>query len=372
MSTFVDTRDRLDHLKDAFAEIISTVNNVNVGLMRFTDPGGPILWPVSAVDADVNAIEAPGEAVGFPVNVQVSDGADDAEELLATGTVDLASPVLEIAEVNTGITQTLSVVNDAGMRVIDQNNNAEEDGAGNILTGDQFDMDPSQFNAVRFNSVPIPADSPIGDVTIDNARVKFTARNGDDDAPTFEISGHKTVTPPAFPASCTGCSDVSARGKTDARVIWSPEPWSIDENGPDTTTEDLSTIVQELIRLPGWQGSGNAIVFRLDPSTSSGKRRAYTFRGSQGIASRRPELQVTYTLNTVTSAIQDQMIGMRFRQVSIPTGATITSAVLEFFPFEVLADAIDITIVGERIGDSPAFTTATKDLSNRTPTVANV
>ena len=68
----------------------------------------------------------------------------------------------------------------------------------------------------------------------------------------------------------------------------------------------------------------------------------------------------------------NQLIGMRFQEVAIPAGATITSAVLEFFPSEVLADAINIKISGEASDDSTPFTTTANDLSGRLKTVAAV
>ena len=40
------SQDRLDRMKDALRLILDDANNINVGLMRFTDPGGPILFPV--------------------------------------------------------------------------------------------------------------------------------------------------------------------------------------------------------------------------------------------------------------------------------------------------------------------------------------
>ena len=61
MSVSVDSDgDRMDHMKAAFNEIMDSSNNINVGLMRFTDPGGPVLWPVSDIDADAAALETGG------------------------------------------------------------------------------------------------------------------------------------------------------------------------------------------------------------------------------------------------------------------------------------------------------------------------
>ena len=46
--------DRLDNMKTALNQILDNATNVNVGLMRFSDPGGPVLFPVSYVDEDGN------------------------------------------------------------------------------------------------------------------------------------------------------------------------------------------------------------------------------------------------------------------------------------------------------------------------------
>jgi len=54
------SQDRLDRMKDALHTILDSANNINVGLMRFTDPGGPVLFPVSNIDEDVSVIQAGG------------------------------------------------------------------------------------------------------------------------------------------------------------------------------------------------------------------------------------------------------------------------------------------------------------------------
>jgi type IV pilus assembly protein PilY1 len=57
------SEDRLDRMKDALHTILDDANNINVGLMRFTDPGGPILFPVSYIDEDVSVVMAGAAAV---------------------------------------------------------------------------------------------------------------------------------------------------------------------------------------------------------------------------------------------------------------------------------------------------------------------
>ena len=76
------TETRMQRLQEAFNILMDNVTNVNVGLAQYTLPGGPILFPVSYIDADAKAIEG----TAFPdVSARISSAADDAEEFLSGG-----------------------------------------------------------------------------------------------------------------------------------------------------------------------------------------------------------------------------------------------------------------------------------------------
>ena len=364
MSGNVDSNgDRLDHMKDAFFQIMDSVNNINVGLMRFTDPGGPILWPVSFVDEDADVIEG-GGSVGFPVNVRVSNANDDSEEVILTGNITLDSDELNFINTDGGIaTVTIDQSDNTGMRVLAQTDNAEELG-DDIITLNRIDMDSAQTNAVRFSSVPVP----VGAVVTD-ARVIFTARDNNSGSPTYVIRGESNANPAAFPTSCNGCADVTNRTTTATSVTWSPPDWSGNDKGADTTTPNLATIVNSIITLGGW-APGNAMVFIIDPSTTGGVRSANTFQGAGGDTSRVAELQITYQLAAAAPPLP-QITGMRFPEVPIPQGATITNAFLEFYPSTLSTTDIDVDIAAEASDDAAPFTATSGDLSGRlrTPVV---
>lgn len=373
-------KDRLDNMKDAFVQIMDSSNNINVGLMRFTDPGGPILWPVSYIDEDVAVVESGGASVGFPVNARILNGADDAEELVAPaspddGKVDLASIELDLIAAPAATT-TISVLNDAGMKVNSGDDNAEEQADGDISTGNRLDMDGNQFIGVRFDSVPLDPG-----VEVTDARIIFTARSQDvDNSPTFLVSGEDSTNPGAFSTGCSNsCDDVSSRAKTTANVTWNPGAWSIEEKGTDTTIPGLKAIVQGIIDSAGWQ-NGRPMVFIIEPSTSGGHRGAHSFNGSSAKA---PELEITF--KTGGGPTGNQIVGMRFQQVGIPQGTTVTSAVIEFFPsvgppnivslsplvFETPQTVdISVDIVGELADDAAPFTSVNSDLSGRTKTAS--
>ncbi len=360
-------KDRLDNMKEAFNLIMDSVNNINVGLMRFTDPGGPVLWPVSYINGDATAIEQAGSGTGFPVNVRVTNSNDDAEQRISTGGMDLTGTELEIVRDlgASGAPVTVTVADDPGLRVIDQSNNAEQSD-NNIVTGNHLNFRSNQTNAVRFASVPVPAGA-----TITDARVVFTAWRADSSSPTFTITGEDSVSPAAFSTSCSSCPVgqlPSGRAPTAASVTWAPSNWSSGEKGPDTTTPNLSAIVQEIVNKPGW-ATGNPMVFVIPPSTSGGERQAYSFQGAGGTASRRPELQVTY--GTAPAAAENQLLGLRFDEVPIPQGVTITSALLEFHPAVTSNNDILVNITGEDTGDAAPFTSGASNISNRTTTTAS-
>ena len=51
---------RIDELKSAMETVLDSMNDVNVGLMRFNSAqfqeGGPVIFPISYIDGDVNEV----------------------------------------------------------------------------------------------------------------------------------------------------------------------------------------------------------------------------------------------------------------------------------------------------------------------------
>jgi type IV pilus assembly protein PilY1 len=345
------SQDRLDRMKDALHTILDDANNINVGLMRFTDPGGPILFPVSYIDEDVTVVEAAGGS-GSDINVQINSSSDDAEELVTGGSVDLLGQELDL------VTDTAAVGNTQITRqVASQSSNAEQElSNGNIITASQIDMNPNQTNGVRFDSVNVPAGAMILD-----ARLIFTARNSDSSSTALTFHGHLDADAQPYSTSCSGCFDVSNRAKTSTSVTWNPASWSTNN---EYTSDDLSAVVQEIVNQAGWS-SGNAMAF-IQTNGGAGQRRAYTYNGS---SSRAAKLEVTYA-TSVTS--DDQIVGLRFQGIGIPQGATVTSAVIEFWPAAVTSGLTNIKFRGHSTDDAASFTAATTNISARPRTAAFV
>ena len=69
---------------------------------------------------------------------------------------------------------------------------------------------------------------------------------------------------------------------------------------------------------------------------------------------------------------EDQIVGLRFRNITIPQGSSITNAYIEFTVDEVSTGTTDLTLKAEDIDDAPAFSSTAGDISNRTSTTISV
>jgi len=68
----------------------------------------------------------------------------------------------------------------------------------------------------------------------------------------------------------------------------------------------------------------------------------------------------------------DQTVGIRFSGVSIPQGATVLNAYVQFKVDETASGATALMIQGQAADNSPAFTTSSGDISSRGRTNASV
>lgn len=68
----------------------------------------------------------------------------------------------------------------------------------------------------------------------------------------------------------------------------------------------------------------------------------------------------------------DQTVGMRFNNLNIPQGATITNAYIQFEVDESTKEATNLTIQGEASDNAATFSTTKNNISSRPRTTANV
>jgi len=318
---------------------------------------------ISAIDGLDNAlidsemvvisVNAPSTGDVIVAQYQISRGRDDAEEG-ENGIVDLSSSDLELVD----------------------------DGGGQVV-------------GLRFSDFQIPQG-----VTITNAYLEFQVDEVNSGNLELMIAAHATPNAPAFVSSNNNIRD---RVTTTSNVLWNNEAdWSV--VGEFQQSPDISTVIQEVVNQEDWI-NGNAMAIIISGSSNS-KRVADSYEGSPSGATK---LIVEYRLTPfptmgfimtksqvndgssdaeenstgvvtldssdlefVQDGVDNQVVGMRFGNLQIPQGAVITSAHLEFQVDELDAGAIDLMITAQASPNVDAFTSVSRNLSDRLTTGTSV
>ncbi len=85
------------------------------------------------------------------------------------------------------------------------------------------------------------------------------------------------------------------------------------------------------------------------------------------------QMKLTSTdLEMVTVNSGDQTIGLRYTDVTIPPGSTITYAYLQFTSEDSTGGATSLVIQAEDIADAPTFTTTNHNIGDRSKTTEQV
>jgi len=379
MSEWVDGTgmDRLDNMKVALKKILDTINNVNVGLMRFTDPGGPILYPVSYIDEDISVVEN-GDPSETLISSRIDRSSDDAEEneaidlatvidkadldakrLLTPGIMDTTGLVLDMMETQGSASVGGTVIS---KKVRRDSDDAEQHADGSmVLNGSTFgigyDDGQQQLVGMRFRNLDIPQGA-----TILNAKLQFgNKENRWDTGFSLRIQGHDVDDAPTFSNSWNNIGNrITAANGTTATVDWNnPASWT--SNGYKDSP-DISSIIQEIIDRPGWVPNNELalIVYPTTATSNNKSRRAYTHESN---SNRAPRLVIEWTTQATPGGLQQ--IGLRFNEIGVPQGAKIKSATIEFRPQRDDSSLADFKIYGEDSDNAQTFGTTNDDISTR-------
>lgn len=166
------------------------------------------------------------------VETSIISGADDAEEVVSSGRINLSSTDLEMIQ-----------------------------------------EDKEQLVGLRFNNLCIPHDA-----TITSAWIQFTVDESTSDFTRLTIEGESIGDAGPF---TTSAYNISSRNRTVSAVEWEPPAWStVGASGPDQQTADIKNIVQEIVGLAD-RASGNSMVFII---SGEGKRVAESYDGVSAAA----------------------------------------------------------------------------------------
>ena len=259
------------------------------------------------------------------------------------------------------------------------------------------DDQEQQIIGVRFQGVTIPAADEIA-----KAYIQFTQDEDKNQSPfSATIWGQAIGDAPQFQEVTYA---VSSREKTNASVSWTDIPeWTVThEQDKDQQTPDLTEILKEIQARGDWE-NGQSIAFIIE---ATGTRTAVSYDG--GGEAYAPmliiETATTASYQPASSAddaeegddgpgvmdidssdleivmdheddpSRNQTVGIRFRGISIPQGAEVQSAYIQFDVDEddKNADPFEVTITGEANAYPEAFSNTLYDISSRTRTAASV
>lgn len=165
-------------------------------------------------------------------------------------------------------------------RIQSTNDDAEQASSGSVDLSSSSDHELVYDGNYQWIGLRWNLDVPQG-ATINSADIRFRSdENQNGNSPTLRIGAEDVDNANAFSTTSHDVDDRwdggSGKGPvTSATVAWNNIPgWSNNEEGSDTTTPDLSTIIQEIVNRPSWlSGNGIAFIIRDDSGGTDSDRR---------------------------------------------------------------------------------------------------
>ncbi|MCC7411006.1 MAG: VWA domain-containing protein [Gammaproteobacteria bacterium] len=387
--------DRLDNMKLALKTILDQSNNINFGLMRFTDTGGPVIFPVANIDEDVAVVEGSNNAPGgSDVFARVAAGSsDDAQQTIPANILDpspvvTSDPTLPLGLAPTATAPSTVVVRTGDGANVNANTVEEQISNGANITGTWTQFNRSQIDGFRFPNIVVPRGARIiSALMFGNSPSDFTSTN----PLTIHFQGERNGNVAQF---SNGSFPVSPRPRTAAQVNWvNPERFFSDQTYPNGDPAlDLRPIVQEIICFgqaaptsgcpapPYGNGadgqpwnSGNAMGVIVTATSALNNERSYrTQAGAGGTQYRQTRLEITYDQSLPAGL---HAVGLRFNDIAIPRGAKVLSARVEFVAAQTSgADIVPpvFEIRGHLLGNAPTFANSGQKIDGRPKTTASV
>ena len=358
----------MDELKSAMTTVLSTMQNVNVGLMRFNDAsaqdGGPVLFPISFIDGNVNNVvgDSGQNTVTEIVNTAfLQSGTDDGEENKSNQYISLTDITLDAFDF--GGTQSV-IGGTLNFPVTIGTDDSVQDVGGCLFgrNGMVATITPNFIRScavvgLRFTGVTIPQGANIGDaflnLVIDRRQTQRTTTTivGQD------VGDASAILSPSNLGFGDINSDITNRQATSASV-----PWTIpaQRTGRTVQSPDIRTIIQEIVDRADW-ATGQNIFLRLENSSGLRRIRVHEINASQA-----PSLSITIPGSGTAVEGDDQMIALRFDELNIPQGATLNEATLTVTPIATSAGAESVWVVSaEQTDHSQPLQNSSANISNR-------
>ncbi|GAB3034380.1 hypothetical protein GCM10027098_35320 [Bowmanella dokdonensis] len=334
---------RMARVQEGLKTVLQSVTNINAGLMRFSDYGGPVLYPVRPID----------EPVEPEVVTSVLHPSDDAYE--KNGLVTLGDDAIKLV-----------------------------DGTETVTSG------------LRFTDLNIPRGA-----SITSAFIRFTSDQFNSVAANMSFSGELIGDTDTFTNTS---NNISSRSKTASNVSWNTDnDWPV--SGELVTTPDISAVVQEIVDQNSWCG-GNALNIIVTGQGLGGtsSRLIQAHEEGSGLSA---QLVVTYDKASATGCVSGESVyqvgsekdnveekgngydstgteltfnddynayvGMRFTNLLLPKNAVIKQAYIEFTAYDKdTSGGASFVISGVNVDDAADFSPHKRYMVRDLPKTAGV
>lgn len=340
-------RSRLEVMKEATINLLDNMPAVNVGLLRYHRYGGPILFPVSNLNAFVCEIEDNCSDSSAPSGIAqlispMSDGNQDVEESessnTAARTVTLDSSILTMGHSASGSACTESAVR---YHIDPSESNAimdkgPADGSNpNLASSDRLLIPANNYgkkiiSGLWFHGVDIPSTG-----IITEARIIFTVRGQNARTSESMVVNIQAIDPlnvdvdHAFDQTGFSPSELLAGHSIGNAVEWTI---AADDNpmpGDPLVSDNIAPLINGIIGTTGWDNISRKkknMVFTIvdDPTTADSGQRNFDAVGENP-----PILEIRSKTCDIPGAANIDT-GLRFHRIKLPQGQNIENARIDF------------------------------------------
>ncbi|WP_137821056.1 pilus assembly protein [Pseudomonas sp. D(2018)] len=374
---------RMQILKRSFSTIINNAGPINAGIMvlnsRSAYNNTRMVYPVTNIDTPL-----PGSVQQVASTPEILVSGDDATQRIDTPNNAVINENVLLMGYVGATTATplrpgkLLEDTDAFLRVRDDgdeyacrlnvpsnrssNSVCENSSTNNINIRGNDSSDTSNpvrgtallyFREIRdLNGNQLPA-SAANDAGM-RAYLELRPTNTQSTAPTIEVQIEDSKTPAALNDSSQIGDSRDYLNTTNIKA----SSW----NSSQVARIEITSLVKQVLAAAPTSNPLDSLFIRLRATTNSD----YTFCARNCGTSNADAPRVVIDYTTPATEAQTRMGGLRFQNVGIPRGATITRAHLSFAPATTNTDPVSFEVKAEKVGDASVFA-STSSLSGRTP-----
>lgn len=358
---------RISVLKESFSDLITNADSINAGIMVLnprSEYGNSILaYPITNID---QVLSSTSPSIASEPQILISgDDASQSNQAMARAVIDSPNlPMGYFTSLGSANSSTVLLDEDAFSEL---NGNAcslqpfKRAKKTPCLKFDREDRRELTLNSdaalLLFRNLNIPAN-----VTVTSATLTLKPRSDVNYYTGIYIRAERNKTPSAL-----NDNSPFSRSLTDPRQVVAPAPWSSNRSINLDVTQEI-TANQTIA--PSNDAIQSALFSVYVDRNEHASDRTICMRTSSNCSTADlPTLTITYSSNSPGTV--EQSTALRFQNVGIPQGATITSARIDMVPAASNSNSLTLAIRAEASADASAFTNTT-DLTSRSKTSAVV